>query len=84
MFKVKFFKGDYADRQRQANENKCAAYVEHHFNSSSSPAADYTVVITGANASQTSRNWGRWFAASVAREFNVPVRRGSGDRRRGI
>jgi hypothetical protein len=30
-------------------------------------------VITGANASQTSRNWGRWYAQGVAREFNVPV-----------
>jgi hypothetical protein len=35
------------------------------------------VVITGSNASQTSKNWGRWYAAAVAREFDIPV---SGDR----
>jgi hypothetical protein len=34
------------------------------------------LVITGSNASQTSRNWGRWYAAAVAREFNIPL---SGD-----
>jgi len=73
MYKVNFYMGDYGDRQRQANEDKCVAYVEHHFNSSSSPAANYTVVITGANASQTSRNWGRWYAAAVSREFNIPI-----------
>ena len=75
MYKVNFYKGDYIDRQRKANADGCVAYVEHHFNSSgrSIPAANYTVVITGANASQTSRNWGRWYAAAVAREFNVPI-----------
>ncbi|MCK7496526.1 MAG: hypothetical protein MZW92_40665 [Comamonadaceae bacterium] len=30
-------------------------------------------MLTGANASQTSRNWGRWYAQAVAREFGVPV-----------
>jgi len=73
MYEVRFYKGDYLERQEQANDDGCMAYVEHHFNSSSSPTANYTVVITGANASQTSRNWGRWYAAAVSREFNVPL-----------
>ena len=73
MYEVRFYTGDYAARQRQANADGCAAYVERHFNSSPSPAAAYTVVITGANASQTRRNWGRWYAQTVAREFDVPV-----------
>lgn len=77
LYAVKLYKGDYLDRQRQANAEQCAAYVEHHFNSSESPTAGYAVVITGANASQTSRNWGRWYAEAVAREFNMPV---GGDR----
>lgn len=76
MYSVKFYKGDYRDRQKQANADNCVAYVEHHFNSSSSRQANYTAVITGANASQTSRNWGRWYAAAVAREFGVSI---SGD-----
>ena len=73
VYSVRIYKGDYPERQRQANADKCVAYVEHHFNSSESPAASYAVAITGANASQTSRNWGRWYAQAVAREFGVPV-----------
>jgi hypothetical protein len=73
MYEVRFYKGDYKERQDQANSDGCIAYVEHHFNSSSSPAANYAVVITGANASETSRNWGRWYAAAIARGFNIPI-----------
>ncbi len=73
MYTVRFYKGDYFDRQQQANADGCAAYVEHHFNSSENAAAGYAVVIVGSNASQTSRNWGRWYAAAVAREFGIPV-----------
>ena len=71
MYEIRFYKGDYRERQRKANEDDCICYVEHHFNSSSSPSANYTVVITGSNASQTSKNWGRWYAQSVAREFDL-------------
>lgn len=73
MYTVRFYKGDYFDRQQQANADGCAAYVEHHFNSTENTAAGYAVVIVGSNASQTSRNWGRWYAAAVAREFGIPV-----------
>jgi len=73
MYKVNFYKGDYLERQQQANKDGCMAYVEHHFNSSPDPAAGYAVVITGSNASQTSRNWGRWYAAAVSREFDIPI-----------
>ena len=73
MYRCKFYKGDYRERQEQANADRCAAYVEHHFNSSASPTASYAVAITGANASQTSRNWGRWYAQAVAREFSLSV-----------
>lgn len=73
MYTVKFYRGDYRERQQGANADHCAAYLEHHFNSSQSPASNYCVAITGANASQTSRNWGRWYAQAVGREFNLPV-----------
>jgi hypothetical protein len=73
MYSVKFYKGDYHNRQVQANQDKCVAYIEHHFNSSSDVAAGYSVVITGSNASQTSMNWGRWYAAAVSREFGIPI-----------
>ena len=73
MYEVRFYKGDYGERQRRANADQAKAYVEHHFNSSSSPMANYAVVITGSNASQTSRNWGRWYTQATSREFDVPI-----------
>ena len=73
MHKVKFYKGDYRQRQEQANADQCVGYVEQHFNSSDDPGACYSVVIVGSNASQTSKNWGRSYAAAVAREFSCPV-----------
>ncbi len=73
MYDVKFYKGDYRTRQKKANNDRCKAYVEHHFNSSSSPSAQYTCVIVGSNASQTSKNWGKWYANAVANEFGVPL-----------
>ena len=73
MYDEKLYKGDYLARQRKANADNCVAYVEHHFNSSTNPSAQYTCVIVGSNASQTSRNWGRWYARAVANEFGIPV-----------
>lgn len=59
MYQICFYQGDYATRQRAANRDRCAAYVEHHFNSSAGAAGNYAAVIVGANASSTSRNWAR-------------------------
>ncbi|AUB85648.1 N-acetylmuramoyl-L-alanine amidase [Candidatus Thiodictyon syntrophicum] len=73
MYTVKFYKGDYIDRQREANRDQAVAYVEHHFNSSASAQADYAVVVVGSNASQTSRNWGRWYAKEVATHFGTRI-----------
>lgn len=73
LYKVKFYSGNYRDRQLAANRDKCIAYVEHHFNSTTGPSASYTMVITGSNASETSKNWGRWYAQAVSREFNISL-----------
>lgn len=72
-YKVKFYKGDYFERQQAANADGAVAYVEHHFNSSASPSAGYAVVVVGSNASSTSRNWGRWYAKAVADQFGTQV-----------
>ncbi len=77
MYEVRFYQGDYNDRQAKANEDQCIAYVEHHFNSSSNVEAGYSMVVTGANASQTSINWGRWYAGAVSRGLDVSL---GGDR----
>lgn len=73
MYNVKFYKGEYTQRQLQANEDKAVAYVEQHFNSSSSAQAEYAVVVVGSNASQTSRNWGRWYAKAVADQYDTRI-----------
>lgn len=73
MYQVKFYKGDYYARQAAANEDQCKLYVEQHFNSSASQSANYAVVVTGYNASQTSKNWGRWYARAVSQEFDIPM-----------
>jgi hypothetical protein len=73
MYQVRFYKGNYSWRQKQANQDKCVAYVEHHFNSSGSQRSDYSVVITGYNASETSKNWGKSYAQRISSEFNVPL-----------
>jgi hypothetical protein len=72
-YTVKFYKGDYFQRQQAANADKAVAYVEHHFNSSASTTAGYAVVVVGSNASSTSRNWGRWYAKAVAEQFGTRV-----------
>jgi len=73
MYEVKLYKGNYYTRQQSANSDQAVAYVEHHFNSSSSGTASYAVVVTGSNASQTSKNWGRWYANAVATHFGTRV-----------
>ena len=49
MYQVKFYKGDYLQRQLAANADKAVAYVEHHFNSSASASANYAVVVVGSS-----------------------------------
>jgi hypothetical protein len=72
-YQVKFYKGEYLARQQAANADKAVAYVEHHFNASSSEQAGYAVVVVGSNASNTSRNWGRWYAKAVSQQFGNAV-----------
>lgn len=69
---VKFYKGDYSDRQKQANADGAICYIEHHFNSSSAKdptTADYAVVIVGKNASKTSIYWGQIYSRLIDEEF---------------
>jgi len=73
MYEVRFYKGDYKARQLQANKDNCIAYVEQHFNSSPSPNTNYAVVVVGSNASDSSKNWGKWYAQEAAKKFGLQV-----------
>ena len=78
MYQVRFYEGDYVDRQRAANRDHCVAYVEHHFNSAAGSAGNYTMVIVGSNASNTSKNWAQWYARAVASSFGIGLAQGNG------
>lgn len=70
MYSVRFFKGDYAERQKAANEARCIAYIEHHFNSAET-IASYALAIVALNSSQKSRDWGRDYVCRIGKEFGV-------------
>ncbi len=72
MYQVKFYTGEYSVRQRAANRDKCVAYVEQHFNAATT-TANYVVVVTGANASETSKTWGRSYAQRISDVFKIPM-----------
>lgn len=73
MYEIRFYRGNYRWRQKQANRDDCAAYVEHHFNASINQAANYTLVITDYLASETSKNWARTYAQFVSETFGTKV-----------
>lgn len=73
MFQVKFYDGDLRQRQQAANDDGAVCYVEHHFNSCDDPSVGYTVTIVGFNASETSKEWGQWYAHRMAEEFGLKI-----------
>lgn len=68
-YRVEFVKGDYTQRQMQANRMGAALYFEGHANASTDPNADYALCIVATNASRASieladrlaRGWGALF-----------------------
>jgi len=71
-YKVKFYSGDYINRQRAANRDRAICYVEQHFNASASPTSNYAMVVVGSNASETSKRWGAYLAKAYGTAFNIP------------
>lgn len=71
-YKVKFYKGEYRERQRNANRDKAICYVEHHFNAGSA-SANYACVVVGSNASQTSIKFARDYVNLIAQHFNTKL-----------
>ena len=73
MYEVRFYKGDYGARQLAANADDCTAYVEHHFNATAGGGGNYACAVVGSNASNTSKNWARWYARAVADSFGIQL-----------
>ncbi len=72
-YEIHEYRGNYRWRQKQANLDGCAAYVEHHFNASPNQTANYTLVITGYHASETSKSWGKTYAKLVSQAFGTEL-----------
>jgi len=71
-YSIYWARGDYRERQQDANEAKCVGFVEAHFNSTTSAKANYCLAIVGGNASRTSRNWAKAWTKAIAAEFGIP------------
>ena len=76
-YTVKFYKGNYWDRQHNANRDKAIVYLEQHFNAASSDAK-YALAIVATNASQTSKNFGIDYAEEVKNVFPEVLEAGAG------
>jgi N-acetylmuramoyl-L-alanine amidase len=70
IYPVKFYKGDYPERQRAANADKAICYIEHHFNAGP-PTANYTCAVVATNASTTSKRWAAFYCDAVAKHFGI-------------
>lgn len=85
-YRVKFYSGDYSERQVAANRDGAAFYGEGHANSSTNHMADYAMCVVATNASQTSIAIGselaqRWGAAlDVGGDRDTDVGYGNGVR----
>ena len=75
MYEVRFYTGDYVDRQKAANRDRAICYVEHHFNASLDPKAGYATCVVGSNASAKSKQWATDYVEAIAREFGVKANR---------
>lgn len=71
-YQVKFYQGEYIDRQRAANADKAIVYIEQHFNSSSSPNSNYSTNVVATNASKKSKDFAAEYVKFVSTAFNVP------------
>lgn len=70
-YQVKFYKGDYSERQKEANKDGAVCYVEHHFNAGTNNDADYSMVVVARNASRKSIDWGSYYAQEVDKRFEA-------------
>lgn len=69
-YTVKFYEGDYPERQEAANRDKAICYVEHHFNSKEyddpkATADNPIMTIVAHNADDVSKRWAALYSSLV-------------------
>lgn len=87
-YTVKFYTGDYPERQEAANKDGAICYVEHHFNSKEyddpkATADNPIMTIVAHDASATSKSWASLYSSFVQKGlkhagFDFPLFAGSG------
>jgi N-acetylmuramoyl-L-alanine amidase len=82
-YRVEFVKGDYTQRQMQANRMSAALYFEGHANASTDPNADYALGIVATNASTASIDLAARLARGWAAAFDAGLGYGTGVRHGG-
>jgi hypothetical protein len=70
MYTVRWYKGDYITRQKLANRDKAAVYIEHHFNGGSATAT-YALANVGTNAGRTSKALAGTYVENVCKAFGT-------------
>jgi len=69
--RVKFYAGDYKERQEAANHDGAAFYFEGHANAAANSNADYALCVVATNASQKSIQVARGLANAWGPIVNV-------------
>ena len=77
-WKAKLYKGNYPERQKQANKDGAVCYLEMHLNSSVDPKANGTEILIAHNASETSYQWARLLAEVLSLRLGTQLRRDLG------
>lgn len=72
VYKVKFYTGDYKDRQEKAFQDGAICYVEQHFNATEDPNTNYVIVLITDKASSFTRSWAQLYADKLSEKFGIP------------
>lgn len=71
-YTVKFYRGDYRDRQEKAYKDGAICYIEEHFNATDDPGTNYALVLTAEGASDFTGKWAQDYVDRVAAKFSIP------------
>jgi carboxyl-terminal processing protease len=72
VYKVKFYRGDYRERQEKANEDGAICYVEQHFNSTDGDRnTNYTMILIPSGSSDFTKKWAEYYVNRVSEAFNL-------------
>ncbi|MDQ7825450.1 MAG: S41 family peptidase [Candidatus Eremiobacteraeota bacterium] len=71
IYKVKFYRGDYKERQQKAIADGAVCYVEQHFNATEDPVTNYTMVLITDTASAFTRSWAQYYADTLSEKLSL-------------